>query len=170
MNVLILISALGLVVWSILYVRRNNKKILSPFGLAAMFARGLKKGQFEPALPLHYPEEVRNLMKSLNDLADHLKEQTTRMRALETLRIEFVANVSHELRTPLTSITGYAETLKAGAIEDPKASVEFLGRIEENAERLSQLISDLLDLSKLEGGQQELEWEVFSSDRLIEKL
>ncbi len=74
----------------------------------------------------------------------------TNIRRLEQLRTEFVANVSHELRTPLTSIRGFVETLQEGALEDPEVSRRFLDIISREAQRLQQLIEDLLALSRLE--------------------
>ena len=68
----------------------------------------------------------------------------------QELRKEFVANVSHELRTPLTSIKGFAETLRDGAMGDPVKGPEFLATIERHADQLTNLISDLLELSRLE--------------------
>jgi two-component system phosphate regulon sensor histidine kinase PhoR len=79
------------------------------------------------------------------------------LRRLENLRREFVANVSHELKTPLASIKAYAETLKMGALHDPEHSVIFVSRIEEQAERLHQLILDLLQIARVESGQEAFE-------------
>jgi two-component system phosphate regulon sensor histidine kinase PhoR len=77
----------------------------------------------------------------------------TRIRQLETTRREFVANVSHELRTPLSLIKGYVETLMDGAITDPELSTKFLQTIERHSNRLTNLIEDLLTISRLESGQ-----------------
>lgn len=74
----------------------------------------------------------------------------TEIRELERMRTEFVANVSHELRTPLTSIKGFVETLLDGAIEDKLLARHFLDIINEESNRLSRLINDLLSLSRLE--------------------
>ncbi|MFO0869918.1 MAG: ATP-binding protein [Pirellulales bacterium] len=79
------------------------------------------------------------------------------LRRLENLRRDFVANVSHELKTPLSSIKAYAETLRMGAIHDADNNLVFVGRIEEQAERLHQLIIDLLHLARVESGQQAFE-------------
>jgi two-component system phosphate regulon sensor histidine kinase PhoR len=68
------------------------------------------------------------------------------------MRTDFVANVSHELKTPLTAILGYAETLLEGAIDDKKNRGLFLKKISEQAQRLHALISDVLELSKIESG------------------
>ncbi len=74
----------------------------------------------------------------------------TRLRRLEQVRRDFVANVSHEIRTPLTSIKGFVETLREGAIENPVTAKRFLEIIERQAERLNMIIEDLLLLARLE--------------------
>jgi two-component system phosphate regulon sensor histidine kinase PhoR len=81
----------------------------------------------------------------------------TRIRQLENTRREFVANVSHELRTPLSLIKGYVETLLDGAITDPELSAKFLKTIERHSNRLTNLIEDLLTISRLESGQVTLQ-------------
>ena len=77
----------------------------------------------------------------------------TRIKQLENIRKEFVANVSHELRTPLTSMKGYVETLLDGAKDDPAVATKFLHTIHKHTDRLTFLIEDLLTLSLLESGQ-----------------
>lgn len=77
----------------------------------------------------------------------------TRIRQLENTRREFVANVSHELRTPISLIKGYVETLLDGAISDPDLSARFLQTIDRHSNRLTNLIEDLLTISRLESGQ-----------------
>ncbi len=78
----------------------------------------------------------------------------TRLRRLEAVRSDFVANVSHELKTPVTSIKGFAETLADGAIDDPDAGRRFLRIIAGQADRLNAIIEDLLALSSLERGAE----------------
>lgn len=74
----------------------------------------------------------------------------TELKKYERLRTEFVANVSHELKTPLTSIKGFVETLQSGAMEDKANAVRFLDIIAKQANRLENLVNDLLILSSLE--------------------
>jgi two-component system phosphate regulon sensor histidine kinase PhoR len=93
----------------------------------------------------------------------------TRLRQLETVRREFVANVSHELRTPLTSIRALAETLEAGAIDDRALTEDFLGRILREVDRLTALVEDLLDMARLEAGRAPLQLELVDPAELIEK-
>jgi two-component system, OmpR family, phosphate regulon sensor histidine kinase PhoR len=83
----------------------------------------------------------------------------TDLRRLETVRRDFVANVSHELRTPVSIIRANAETLLDGAASDPAHGPRLLDALHRNAERLSNIIADLLDLSRLEGGHRPLERE-----------
>ena len=75
---------------------------------------------------------------------------TTQSVRYQELRKEFVANVSHELRTPLTVIKGFTETLRDGALRDPVSGPKFLATIERHVDQLTNLVSDLLELSRLE--------------------
>jgi len=86
-----------------------------------------------------------------------LVQDLTRVRRLETVRRDFVSNVSHELRTPLASLKALTETLQEGALEDPKAARRFLGRIETEVDALTQMATELLELSRIESGQVPLE-------------
>ncbi|OHB62653.1 MAG: hypothetical protein A2168_07840 [Planctomycetes bacterium RBG_13_50_24] len=79
----------------------------------------------------------------------------TRMRRLENLRRDFVANVSHELRTPITSIKGFVETLQEGAIAQPEEARRFLRIIARHADRLNAIVEDLLTLSCLEESSEQ---------------
>ena len=81
----------------------------------------------------------------------------TDLRKLELVRRDFVANVSHEFRTPLTAIQGFAETLLAGAIDDPQNRGRFLEIIVEHSRRLARLTEDLLMLSKMDADRLEFE-------------
>jgi two-component system phosphate regulon sensor histidine kinase PhoR len=83
----------------------------------------------------------------------------TDVRKLESMRRDFVANVSHELRTPVTAIRSAAETLQVGIPEDPRVLDQFIGIIARNAERLHDLVEDLLDLSRIESQKLKLAFE-----------
>ena len=82
----------------------------------------------------------------------------TELRRLERVRQDFVANVSHEFRTPLTAIQGFAETLLAGALEDPANNRRFLGIMRDHATRLARLTDDLLKLARIEAGKLEVQF------------
>lgn len=81
----------------------------------------------------------------------------TRIKRLENIRRDFVANVSHELKTPITSVLGFVETLRDGAVEDPERARRFLEIIDDHARRLNEIVDDLLSLSHLESQEQEIE-------------
>jgi two-component system phosphate regulon sensor histidine kinase PhoR len=86
-----------------------------------------------------------------------LVQNLTRVRRLETVRRDFISNVSHELRTPLASLKALTETLRDGALDDPKAAHRFLGRMETEVDALTQMAQELLDLTRIESGQVPLE-------------
>ena len=83
----------------------------------------------------------------------------TRLKKLERMRVDFVANVTHEIKTPLTAISGFVETLERGAIDDPDKAKQFLQTIRENTLRLNRLVDDLLTLSNIELGESALHLE-----------
>jgi two-component system phosphate regulon sensor histidine kinase PhoR len=84
-------------------------------------------------------------------------QDITQLRQLERMRSDFVANVSHELKTPVTAIRGFAETLVAGACLEPERAMEFSRIIYRESERMQRLVSELLDLARLESGEASLE-------------
>ena len=80
----------------------------------------------------------------------------TQLERLERVRREFFANLSHELRTPLTAILAYSETLLGGAMDDRENNTRFVEKVHKHAARMSELISDISDLSAIESGQVKL--------------
>ena len=92
----------------------------------------------------------------------------TELRKLERVRRDFVANVSHEFKTPLTAIQGFAETLLAGALDDPQNRVRFLEIILEHSRRLARLTDDLLKLSQMDADRLGLEMRRVSVSQFVE--
>lgn len=90
----------------------------------------------------------------------------TDIKQNERMQLDFVSNASHELRTPVTSIVGFAETLLAGAKDDPEKSTEFIQIIRDQAQHLEALIADILLLSKA-NQDQPLNWEAVDVDELV---
>jgi two-component system phosphate regulon sensor histidine kinase PhoR len=103
------------------------------------------------ATPIFDDNKVTGCLVVIHDI--------TEIRRLETMRSDFIANVSHELKTPLTSIKGFIETLLEGALDDKENNRNFLTIIQEHAERLNNLVNDLLSLSHLESNEIVLEKE-----------
>ena len=95
-----------------------------------------------------------NIIKPYSDRIRSLEEAAAESKEAELLRREFVANVSHELKTPLTSISGFIETLQAGASEDPEIRHKFIDIIAIETARLKRLIEDLLVLSDIENRRE----------------
>lgn len=94
----------------------------------------------------------------------------TKIKKLEKMRTDFVANVSHELKTPLTSIKGFIETLLDGAYKNPKLSKRFLKIIAIETSRLNRLILDLLDLSQLETNRIKLNITVVDIKTMLDEI
>ncbi|MCW5801841.1 MAG: HAMP domain-containing protein [Deltaproteobacteria bacterium] len=121
-----------------------------PAAIRPLVERALDGEQADRELEL----EGRHVRASARPLGDPgailVLYDVTRMRALESVRREFLSNAAHELRTPVTSISGYAETLLGGPV-DPETSREFLQTIHRNAERIAGLVNDLLVLDNLGG-------------------
>ncbi|NPV29301.1 MAG: PAS domain-containing protein [Firmicutes bacterium] len=92
------------------------------------------------------------------------------IRRLERVRAEFVANVSHELKTPITAVKGFAETLLSGALYNYRAAEEFVHIIYEEAERLSRLIHDLLELSRIESREVRMQIEPLDLGSEIKRI
>ena len=86
-----------------------------------------------------------------------LVQDLTRIRRLETVRRDFVSNLSHELRTPLASLKALAETLQEGALDDPPAARRFVDQIQIEVDALTQMVNELLELSKIESGRFSLD-------------
>ena len=93
----------------------------------------------------------------------------TRLKELERIRQDFVANVSHELRTPLTTIKGYAETLLEGALKE-EVAFQFVQVIKRQSDRLTKIVEDLLTLSKIELKEFLLKIEIFPFLELAEDV
>ncbi len=95
-------------------------------------------------------------------------QDLTRLRRLETVRRDFLSNISHELRTPLASMRALVETLLEGALEDPPAARRFLGRMETEVDSLTQMVQELLELTRIESGRVPLQLEKIAPERLLQ--
>ena len=97
-----------------------------------------------------------------------LAQDLTRVRRLETVRRDFISNISHELRTPLASLKALTETLQTGALSDPEVAPRFLDRMVTEVDALTQMAQELLDLSRIESGQVELNLKSVSPHELLQ--
>ena len=111
--------------------------------------------------PVHgLPEGKEKAMIVMHDV--------TRLKKLEKVRADFVANVTHEIKTPLTAILGFIETLEGGAIDERNTAKKFLHTIHDNAERLDRLVDDLRVISDAELGDMKFSFEGVSLNGVIE--
>jgi len=131
------VSAIGL------YLARN---IAVPIENLTKTAENISRGQLGArVIAPDNPQEIHRLAEAFNEMA-------ARMQAhVHELRI-FVANASHELRTPLTSIKLRVEALRNGALDDLPVTEQFLSEVESEVDRLSSMVNDMLDLSRIEAG------------------
>ncbi len=95
-------------------------------------------------------------------------QDVTSQQKLDQMRKDFVANVSHELRTPLTTVKSYTETLMDGAIEDKDMALNFLSVVEKEVDRMTMLVQDLLELSRIDNKQMQLNMEVIDIKSLVQ--
>ena len=98
-----------------------------------------------------------------------LFQDLTRIRRLETVRRDFISNISHELRTPLASLKALVETLRSGAMDDPPAAKRFLYHMETEVDALTHMVSELLELTRIESGQVPLKLKAVSPRKLLAK-
>jgi two-component system phosphate regulon sensor histidine kinase PhoR len=99
-----------------------------------------------------------------------LIQDLTEVRSLQTMRREMVGNISHEFRTPLAAIKAMVETLQDGAVDDREAAKDFLSRIEVEVDRMTQLVAELTELSRIETGKAELKLESLDLNGLVEEV
>jgi two-component system phosphate regulon sensor histidine kinase PhoR len=99
-----------------------------------------------------------------------LFQDLTELRNLQTTRRELIGNISHEFRTPLAGIKAMVETLRDGAVDDKKVAGDFLTRMDDEVERLTQIVAELTELSRIETGKVELSLEPVELNLLIEEV
>lgn len=136
------------------------RKISRPIAAINEGAKELARGDYAIRFGEHGAREVRELAQTLNYAAGELSK-------VEGLRRDLLANVSHDLRTPLTMIKGYGEVMRDLPGENTPENVQI---IIDEAERLTSLVNDLLDLSKLQAGVQELTVERLNLTEMIQSI
>lgn len=149
------------VVISVLLVYIFSLKLTKPLKLINNAAKQIANGEFEKRLDISSEDEIGQLAKSFNNMANALE-------SLEDMRRGFIANVSHELRTPMTSIHGFIEGILDGTIP-PERQRDYLSIVSDETKRLSRLTNDLLDLARMESGEMKLTFVTFDVNELIRR-
>ncbi|OEH84458.1 hypothetical protein BHU72_09630 [Desulfuribacillus stibiiarsenatis] len=147
-------------------ISRHYSDVLGPYGLQEFIEDALQRGEFYrdqikiQTSILRVVEvsivPIRNINRLIHSVIVVIHDISD-IKRLEQIRAEFVANVSHELKTPITSIKGFAETIIDGVIDDKDTTLEFTNIIYKESDRLSKLVHDLLELSKIESSVYAIE-------------
>ncbi len=166
------IWAVGLVtIVSLLVVSSQvAKRITKPIQQIAATADAIKGGDVLQRVQVTSDDEIGRLATGINDMAEKLGNDIEKFRKLERVRSEFLANVSHELRTPIFSIQGFLETLLDGAVDDPHVNREFLEKAHHHANRLNTLLSDLIEISRIESGEMKMSFRYFSLSEFLQQV
>ena len=127
-----------------------TERIIHPLRNMTKAAKQFGKGDFECRVTVNGEDEVAELGRAFNNMAESLEN-------LEKMRNSFLASVSHDLRTPMTTIAGFIDGITSGAIP-PEKHDYYLNIISVEVHRLSRLVSELLDISRLESGDRKFEF------------
>jgi two-component system phosphate regulon sensor histidine kinase PhoR len=129
---------------------------------AVQYESGITKRYLRAiAIPVIH-NELTSVLLLLQDL--------TELRNLQTTRRDVIGNISHEFRTPLAGIKAMVETLRDGAVDDKEAAGDFLARIDSEVDRLTQLVAELTELSRIETGKAELRKEPVDLNQLVDEV
>jgi signal transduction histidine kinase len=120
--------------------------VSSPLRRLATAANAIAEGDYDHRVAVQGPTEVQELAQNFNSMAEQVKASQQSQR-------DFLANVSHDLKTPLTSIQGYAQAIADGAASNPDSVRRSAGIIRDEAQRMSRMVTELLDLARIESGQ-----------------
>lgn len=145
-----------------------SRKISRPLVTLARSVQDIRNGNLQKRVDIHTDDEIEMVAHTLNDLLDKVNADIERMKKLEKFRSEFLGNVSHELRTPIFSVQGYIETLLNGAIDDSTVNREFLRKAYAHTTRLNNLLSDLINISRIESGEMKMSFHYFPVKEFIE--
>ncbi|WP_346940285.1 HAMP domain-containing sensor histidine kinase [uncultured Clostridium sp.] len=160
--IIILLGLLVILISSTISLFISNS-VMKPLKLVCVGAEKMAKGNFNESIPKYSKDEIGNLADTLNYMCEEILKN-------ERLKNEFISSVSHELRTPLTSIKGWAIVLESSDLEDKGEVREGLKIIESEVERLTYLVEELLDFSKLISGKITLRKEMVNVDEFTQYI
>ena len=145
-------------------------RLTYPIRQLSIVAEKIKAGNFNARFNGTGSDEIGELADLLNDMLDKIKSDVVRMKKLERMRSQFLGNVSHELRTPIFSVQGYLETLMQNPTAEAKKSQKFIKKAYRQAIRLNNLLSDLIDISRIESGEMKMTFTAFDVHEWLWKM
>lgn len=147
-NYIVTVTLIGLAILFIIIITGVYfaGSIVRPIRQISGIARKFAKGDFSVRIQTNSDDEIGELCTAINHMADELS-------TAEAMKNEFISSVSHELRTPLTAIKGWAETLMIDGGSSPDTMKKGVGVIVNETERLSQMVEELLDFSRMQNGR-----------------
>ncbi|MBI4811649.1 MAG: HAMP domain-containing protein, partial [Ignavibacteriales bacterium] len=158
----IIITSAVVLVFIIGFAYFTSKRFAKPIRTMAIIAEQIRSGNLKSRIPTQSTTEFDQLAGALNTMVDKLEEDIEKLKRLERVRSEFLGNVSHELRTPIFTIQGMLETLLGGAIDDGAVNREFVERALKNTQRLNTLLTDLIEISRIETGDMKMSFRYFN--------
>lgn len=139
------------------------RSIVHPVDEIGRAARRIAKGEYAYRVVKRSDDELGELCDTINYMAGEIQRS-------EQLKNEFISSVSHELRTPLTAIRGWSETLRSVGMQDPELSEKGMSIIAEEADRLSGMVEELLDFSRMQNGKLTLQFETVDIPSVLEEI
>ena len=145
----VMLAVVGLIILSSMIFINN---VVAPVSAVSEAAKRISGGSYGEQIPNKYSDEMGELVGNINDMSRKIGES-------EKMKSEFISSVSHELRTPLTAINGWGETILADPTGDPEQMRRGIRIILNESRRLSTMVEELLDFSKMEDGRFTLQVE-----------
>ena len=155
---------------SFFMAERLARSITTPLNEIAAELRKVDKGEPEIFMKHYRYDELNVIIDAVNQMSAEIGGYVKKLELERIIRQEFFSNASHELKTPITSIKGYTELMESGLVTKPDVQKDFLGRIETEADRMTNLINDILMISKLETKDVQVEMTKFQIYPLIEDV
>ncbi len=149
---------------------RISTKLTYPIFKMSKVAEQIKAGNLKQRFDHNSKDEIGKLASLLNETMDKVGDDLVQLRKLEKMRTEFLGNVSHELRTPIFAVQGYLETLLDYDNCDVITQKKFITKAYRQAVRLNTLLTDLIDISRIESGEMKMTFYGFNIHDWLQKL
>lgn len=144
----VLLAAVWVMIAALIALYFITERTIEPLREMSRAAKKLSVGSFDTKVPVRGRDEIAQLAQTFNQMSDSLQ-------SMERMRSAFIANVSHDLRTPMTTISGFIDSILDGVIP-PEEQEHYLRVVSDEVRRLSRLVNQLLDISRLQAGERKL--------------